>query len=66
LAQANLRLPLLDTVDEATINRLVDIEIRERAKELGAKHGMEYAEEFHYIPLAGEGSYVMKNAVPLK
>src|SRR5579862_94604 len=66
LAQANLRLPLLDNVDEATVNRLVDIQVRERAKALGAKHGMEYAEEFHYIPLAGDGSYVMKNAVPLK
>jgi LmbE family N-acetylglucosaminyl deacetylase len=66
LAQANLRLPLLDNVDEAAVNRLVDIQIRERAKALGAKHGIEYAEVFHYIPIAGDGSYVMKNAVPLK
>jgi hypothetical protein len=32
---------------------------------VGAKHGMKYAEEFHYVPIAAEGSYVMKNAVPL-
>jgi LmbE family N-acetylglucosaminyl deacetylase len=66
LAQANLRLPLLDTVDEASVNRLIDIQVRERAQAIGAKHKIQYAEEFHYIPIAGEGSYVMKNAVPLK
>jgi LmbE family N-acetylglucosaminyl deacetylase len=66
LAEANLRLPLLDTVDENSTNKLVDIQVRERATAVGKKHGMQYAEEFHYVPLAAEGSYVMKNAVPLK
>jgi LmbE family N-acetylglucosaminyl deacetylase len=66
LAEANLRLPLLDTVDESSTNKLIDIQIRERAAAVGKKHGMQYAEEFHYVPLAGEGSYVLKNAVPLK
>jgi LmbE family N-acetylglucosaminyl deacetylase len=66
LAEANLRLPLLDTVDENSINKFVDIQMRERAVAVGKKHGMQYAEEFHYIPVAPEGSYVMKNAVPLK
>jgi LmbE family N-acetylglucosaminyl deacetylase len=66
LAEANLRLPLLDTVDENSINKLVDIQVRDRAAAVGKKHGMQYAEEFHYVPLAAEGSYVMKNAVPLK
>lgn len=66
LAEANLRLPLLDTVDEESVNRMVDIQVRERAAAVGKKHGMEYAEEFHYVPLAAEGGYVMKNAVPIK
>jgi LmbE family N-acetylglucosaminyl deacetylase len=66
LAEANLRLPLLDTIDEESVNRMVDIQVRERAAAVGKKHGMEYAEEFHYIPLAAEGGYVMKNAVPIK
>ncbi len=66
LAEANLRLPLLDTVDENSINKLVDIQVRDRAAAVGKKHGMQYAEEFHYVPLAAEGGYVMKNALPLK
>ncbi len=40
--------------------------MRERAAAVGKKHGMQYAEEFHYVPVAPEGSYVMKKAVPLK
>jgi LmbE family N-acetylglucosaminyl deacetylase len=66
LAEANLRLPLLDIVDENSTNKLVDIQVRERATAVGKKHAVQYAEEFHYVPLAAEGSYVMKNAVPLK
>src|SRR5437879_1957857 len=66
LAEAHLRLPLLDSIDEESVNRLIDIQIRERAESVGAKHGMKYAEEFHYVPLGAPGSYVMKNAVPLK
>jgi LmbE family N-acetylglucosaminyl deacetylase len=64
LAEANLRLPLLDTIDEESVNRYVDIHIREWNGALGAKHGLKYAEVFHYIPIADEGSYLMKNAVP--
>lgn len=64
LAQAGLRLPLLDTIDEASVNKLVDIQTRERAEAIGRRHGMKYAEEFHYVPLAG--GYVEKNAVPLR
>lgn len=66
LAEAHLRLPLLDTINEETVNRFVDIHTRETAAAVGAKNGMKYAEFFHYIPIAGENSYVMKNAVPLK
>ncbi|MBX9599700.1 MAG: PIG-L family deacetylase [Bryobacteraceae bacterium] len=64
LAQAGLRLPLLDEINEAAINKLVDIQTRERAEALGKRHGLQYAEEFHYVPLAG--GYVMRNAVPIR
>jgi LmbE family N-acetylglucosaminyl deacetylase len=66
LARAGLRLPLLDVINEESVNKLVDIQTRERAASIGAKHGMKYAEHFHYIPIAGPESYVMRNAVPLK
>ncbi|MEO7144632.1 MAG: PIG-L deacetylase family protein [Bryobacteraceae bacterium] len=66
LAEARLRLPLLDEVTAETVNKLVDIQTRERAADLGRRHGLQYAEEFHYIPLAAEGSYVIRNAVPLR
>jgi LmbE family N-acetylglucosaminyl deacetylase len=64
LARANLRLPALDEIKEAAINRMVETDTRERAASAGSRHGLKYAEVFHYIPLAGEG--IMKNAVPLK
>ncbi len=64
LAEANLRLPLLDTIDETTVNQFIDIRLRERAAAQGAKHGMKYAEVFHYIPIESEGGYVMRNVVP--
>jgi LmbE family N-acetylglucosaminyl deacetylase len=65
LAQAKLRLPLLDTIDDESVNKLIDIQIRERAQYQGSRHGLKYAEEFHYIPIGDEGGYVMRNAVPL-
>ncbi len=64
LAQAGLRLPLLDEINEASINKLVDIQTRERAEALGKRHGLKLAEEFHYVPITG--GYVETNAVPLR
>lgn len=66
LEQAGLRLPLLDTVNDESVDKLVDIQTRERAAAHGKKHGMQYAELFHHIPIADPNSYVMKNAVPVK
>jgi LmbE family N-acetylglucosaminyl deacetylase len=66
LTQAGLRLPLLDTINEESVNRLVDIQVRERAAAHGRKHGLAYAELFHHVPIADPNSYVMKNAVPLR
>lgn len=66
LEQAGLRLPLLDTINDESVNKLVDIQTRERAAAHGKKHGMQYAELFHHIPIGDPNSYVMKNAVPVK
>ncbi len=63
LAEAKLRLPILETINDETVNKLIDIRIRERAEYHGSRHGLKYAEEFHYVPI--EGGYVMQNAVPL-
>lgn len=65
LAQAKLRLPLLDTIDGESVNKLIDIRVRERAQYHGSRHGLKYAEELHYIPIEDEGGYVMRNVVPL-
>ena len=64
LAEANLRLPELDTIDEASVNKLIDVQIRERAEAQAAGHGMKYAEVFHYVPIAEEGSYLMRHVTP--
>jgi hypothetical protein len=37
-----------------------------RDRKIGAKHGLEYAEEFHYIgPDQTLDEYIRRNAVPL-
>src|SRR5205823_6557755 len=64
LAEAKLRLPILDTINDETVSRLIDIRTREHAEYHGSRHGLKYAEEFHYIPIEDEGGYVMRNAVP--
>jgi len=48
LEQTSRRLPLLDTVNEAAVERLVEINVR-KLGEIGAQGtGFRYAEEFHY------------------
>jgi LmbE family N-acetylglucosaminyl deacetylase len=60
LADRKLRLPALN-VDEFIKAAFV---ARDRA--VGAKHGVEYAEEFHYIgPDQTLDEYIRRNAVPL-
>lgn len=74
LAERRLRLPALGD-DDATANRQYVKEFVLRAnRDLGRKHGIEYAEAFHYV---GPGAlslgysreemdeYVRRNAVPL-
>lgn len=60
LADKKLRLPGL-TVDE-----FIDKAILSRDRAIGVKHGLEYAEEFHYIgPEHSFDEYIQKNAEPL-
>lgn len=68
LAKKNLQLPVLGN-DDRTANReyarqflLTDDE------EIGRRHGLSYAEQFHYIgpDVSAVDDYVEKNAVPLR
>ncbi|MEY3283018.1 MAG: PIG-L deacetylase family protein [Acidobacteriota bacterium] len=67
LAEQRLRLPILGN-DDATANReyIRQIVLREDA-ELGRRHGMAYAEPFHYIGPKPSmlDDYIRQNAVPL-
>jgi len=40
---------------EASVDKLIDIRLREMASALGAGHGLKYAEVFHYVPIDTEG-----------
>ena len=67
LAAKGLRLPLLGN-DDATANRNYIREFVLGAnRELGQKHGFEYAEAYHYIGPSPDpvAEYVTKNAVPV-
>jgi LmbE family N-acetylglucosaminyl deacetylase len=60
LAERKLRLPGL-TADE-----FIKTALLERDRTAGVKHGLEYAEEFHYIgPDHSLDEYIRRNAVPL-
>ena len=53
LAPQRLRLPLLDGDERAADRRFIEQFILAKSRELGKKHGVQYAESFHYI---GPGS----------
>jgi LmbE family N-acetylglucosaminyl deacetylase len=71
LAKKGQRLPLLGDNDETADRNYIKEFVLSRSRELGKKHGVEYAEAFHYI---GPGSsrrspieeYIENNVVPLK
>ncbi|HWQ53755.1 MAG TPA: PIG-L family deacetylase [Bryobacteraceae bacterium] len=67
LAQGGRRLPLLGTDDRTANRNYVREFVLARDRETGRKHGMSYAEAFHYIgPEASPvEEYIRKNAVPL-
>jgi LmbE family N-acetylglucosaminyl deacetylase len=70
LAKRGEKLPLLGDDDASADRNYITEFILARSRALGQKHGVQYAEAFHYI---GGGSrrsaveeYVKKNAVPIK
>lgn len=73
LAQRNLRLPMLGDDEESAIRTFADLQFRDFAARVGQRHGLQYAEAFHYF--GPESAYYMgsaldeftkKNAVPLR
>jgi len=69
LAKKNLRLPLLGNDDATADRNYIKEFLLARNRELGRKHGMEYAEAFHYIGPAVSRrmeDYIREHAVPLK
>jgi LmbE family N-acetylglucosaminyl deacetylase len=70
LAKKGKRLPLLGSDDVTADRKFIQQFVLARSRELGKKHGVEYAEAFHYIAASAGPSaieeYIEKNAVPLK
>ena len=69
LAKKNLRLPLLGNDDATADRNYIKEFLLARNRELGRKHGMEYAEAFHYIGPAVSRrmeDYIREHAVPVK
>ena len=68
LAEQGLKLPVLGDDDEAASNKYIQQLILRRDAEVGRRHGVAYAEPFHYIGAAADGleEYVKKNAVRVR
>jgi hypothetical protein len=72
LAKRNLRLPLLGEDDETADRNYIREFVLARNRELGRRHGVEYAEAFHYVGPGSTGrgarveEYIRKNAVPIR
>jgi len=68
LAKKNQKLPLLGDDDVTAERSYIREFVVSRSRALGAKHGVEYAEAFHYIgPGSGRGrveEYIRRHAVP--
>ncbi|MDQ6700399.1 MAG: hypothetical protein M3Z36_09455, partial [Acidobacteriota bacterium] len=66
LADRKLKLPALEPGGEAAIAEYVKLVFQTRDAEVGRRHGIPYAEEFHYIgPDRALEQYISRNAVPL-
>jgi LmbE family N-acetylglucosaminyl deacetylase len=68
LAKKNLRLPVLGDNDQTANRAYIKNFVLEHDAELGKRHGLQYAEGFHYIgpPQSKMEEYIQKNAVPLR
>jgi len=66
LAERRLKLPGLEGREEDAIEEYAKATFQARDAEIGRRHGLSYAEEFHYIgPNQALAEYVSRNAVPL-
>ena len=66
LAERKLRLPALAAGDENAIREYTSLVFQQRDAAVGQRHGLQYAEEFHYIgPDVSLEPYISKNAVPI-
>ncbi|MBI2825105.1 MAG: PIG-L family deacetylase [Planctomycetia bacterium] len=64
LAAQGKKLPALETDAPAAIKNFADLRFREAAARRGKPHGLEFAEQFHYIgPDMTLAAYIEKNAV---
>jgi LmbE family N-acetylglucosaminyl deacetylase len=66
LAERKLRLPMLSGDPAKANNEYIKLAFEQRFANLGKKHGVQYAEEFHYIgPDTNLQRFIEQNAVPL-
>jgi hypothetical protein len=66
LAARKLRLPALSGADAEAKEAYIKLAFETRDAGVGAKYGLPYAEEFHYIgPDAALEDYIAQNAVAL-
>src|SRR6266446_4544671 len=66
LAERKLRLPALAAGDENAIREYTSLVFQQRDAAVGQRHGLQYAEEFHYIGHdTSLDPYISKNAVPI-
>jgi LmbE family N-acetylglucosaminyl deacetylase len=66
LVERKMRLPGLSNADSAAIDEFTKMAIEAKDRATGQKHGLEYAEEFHYIgPDRALDEYLARHAVPL-
>lgn len=65
LASQGMKLPVLGDNDEAASNNYIEHLVLKRDASVGRKHGVKYAEPFHYIGREPDemGEYIRKNAV---
>jgi LmbE family N-acetylglucosaminyl deacetylase len=66
LAERKLQVPALSGENRSAVEEYIKIAFVARDRAVGQQHGLEYAEEFHYIgPDHSLDDYILKNAKPL-
>lgn len=66
LAERKLRVPALSGENSSAVDEYINVAFTARDRAVGARNGLEYAEEFHYIgPDHSLDDYIVKNAKPM-